>query len=377
MATISLCMIVKNEEETLERCLKSANQFVDEIVIVDTGSTDKTKEIAEKFKAKIYDFKWIHDFSAARNFAFKKATKEFILWLDGDDYITDENINKIKEIKESVTKEIDGFSMIYSLSRDINGKTTYSLRRNRLVRRSKHFKWIGRIHEYLEVSGNIIPADIEIYHGKLKPHGTRNLDIFEAMKKDGVEFNPRDTFYYGNELYYNAKYKEAIEQYTKFIDSGLGWVEDVKTASMNMSESYASLGDEEGRAKTILNSFKFDVPRADLCCKLGEYFFNKQQYIQAIFWYKVALGCIPEKNNMGIKTDEYHSWIPAIQLCVCYSNMGDYETAYYYNELTAIYYPGSEKVEYNRRFLNSKFVELGKNIPDLDIRLVNRKERYF
>ena len=89
--TLSLCMIVKDEERTLERCLNSVKSFINEIIIVDTGSKDKTKEIAKAFNAKIYDFKWINDFAAARNFSFRKATSDYILWLDGDDFINSED----------------------------------------------------------------------------------------------------------------------------------------------------------------------------------------------------------------------------------------------------------------------------------------------
>src|SRR6478752_10892384 len=92
--SISLCMIVKNEEAVIERCLTSVRPVVDEIIIVDTGSMDHTKEIVSTFTNCIYDFKWIDDFSAARNFAFSKATKDYILWLDADDVITEENITK-------------------------------------------------------------------------------------------------------------------------------------------------------------------------------------------------------------------------------------------------------------------------------------------
>ena len=78
MITISLCMIVKNEERILARCLDSVKDLVDEIIIVDTGSADATKRIAAEYTDKIYDFTWIDDFSAARNFAFSKASKEYI-----------------------------------------------------------------------------------------------------------------------------------------------------------------------------------------------------------------------------------------------------------------------------------------------------------
>ena len=74
MIKISLCMIVKDEEQVLNRCLTSVEGIADEIIIVDTGSTDKTKDIAKKFTDKIYDFKWVNDFSKARNYSFSKAS---------------------------------------------------------------------------------------------------------------------------------------------------------------------------------------------------------------------------------------------------------------------------------------------------------------
>ena len=85
--TISLCMIVKNEETTLARCLDSVVGIADEIIIVDTGSTDRTKEIAGRYTDKIFDFPWVDDFAAARNFSFSKATMEYCMWLDASDIL--------------------------------------------------------------------------------------------------------------------------------------------------------------------------------------------------------------------------------------------------------------------------------------------------
>ena len=78
MATFSLCMIVKNEQNVLARCLDSMADLMDEIIIVDTGSQDTTKEIAAKYTDKIYDFAWIDDFAVARNFAASKAQMDYI-----------------------------------------------------------------------------------------------------------------------------------------------------------------------------------------------------------------------------------------------------------------------------------------------------------
>lgn len=87
MVSISLCMIVKNEEAILERCLDSLEGLMDEIIIVDTGSTDNTKQVALKYTDKVYDFSWCDDFAAARNFSFSKATKEYIYAPDADEEI--------------------------------------------------------------------------------------------------------------------------------------------------------------------------------------------------------------------------------------------------------------------------------------------------
>ena len=98
MKTLSLCVIVKDEELTLERLLSTATSFADEIVVVDTGSTDKSKQIAQKY-ANVYDFLWIDDFSAARNYAIELCTCDLIIWLDADDVVPQETVKKINELK--------------------------------------------------------------------------------------------------------------------------------------------------------------------------------------------------------------------------------------------------------------------------------------
>ena len=81
----------ENEEEVLADCLSSVQDIVDEMIIVDTGSTDQTKDIAHSFSAKVLDFEWVQHFAKARNFAFSHATKEYILWLDADDVLLEED----------------------------------------------------------------------------------------------------------------------------------------------------------------------------------------------------------------------------------------------------------------------------------------------
>ena len=184
MISISLCMIVKNEELTLERCLKSIQDIVDEIIIVDTGSTDKTKEIAYKFTNKVYDFKWCDDFSKARNYSFSKATKEYIMWLDADDVILEKDRVKLQHLKETLDKKTDIVMLKYDLNLDENGVPALSYYRERILKRKNDYKWKSPIHEVIELKGKLLYEDISITHQKEKHHDPkRNLRIFETMKK--------------------------------------------------------------------------------------------------------------------------------------------------------------------------------------------------
>ena len=107
MITISLCMIVKNEEKTLDRCLSCVAELMDEIIVVDTGSTDRTKEIAARYTDRIYDFAWVDDFSAARNYAFSKATGDYIYSADADEFLDEENRVRFRLLKENMYPEIE------------------------------------------------------------------------------------------------------------------------------------------------------------------------------------------------------------------------------------------------------------------------------
>ena len=104
MIRLSLCMIVKNEEAVLTRVLASAIQFADEILIADTGSTDRTVEIARQYTKHIYHYPWNDDFAAARNFICEKVTTEYWMWLDADDVVPAESITAILKLKETLSK---------------------------------------------------------------------------------------------------------------------------------------------------------------------------------------------------------------------------------------------------------------------------------
>jgi len=349
---ISLCMIVKNEEDTIYRCIDSVKDIVDEIIIVDTGSTDNTIQILKSLDIIPYQFKWINDFSSARNFSFSKATKDYILWLDADDILNPDDIEKFKILKSTITNDVDAVSMNYVLSTNEHGEFIHSLKRNRLVKNSKNFKWIGFIHEYLEVYGNIIHSNINIIHKKIKSYSNRNLLIYEDLISKGHKLSPRDEFYYANELYDNQKYDEAIIQYEKFLNTNKGWIEDIKYALYKMADCYEYKNDKENEINTLFRAFKYDTPRSDFCCRIGLYFFNQNNIDAAIFWYNLALQVAPDENYMGIISKDTYTFIPWVQLCVCYYKKGNIKKSYLCNEKAASYHPNHPAVLYNKDFFS-------------------------
>lgn len=353
MITISLCMIVKNEEDVIANCLESVKDIVDEIIIVDTGSDDKTKRIVKKYTEKIYDFKWIDDFSAARNFAFSKATKDYILWLDADDVVLPEDGEKFKALKETLDPTVDSVTAKYNTAFDEYGNVTASYRRNRLVKRSNNFQWFGFVHEYLAVGGNIINSEIAITHRKLKQTPKRNLEIYQNKLKEGVVFTPRDILYYGNELYDHRMFDEALQYYNKFLDSKQGWFEDNIRVCEKICDYYQSIDKVEDGRKYAFRSFEYDTPRAEACCKIGFSFLHEKKYKQAAFWYEQATKLEKPKDSWGFFNDACWTWLPHLQLCVCYDRLGDHKLAYEHNEIAAKFRPNDSRILYNRNYFKS------------------------
>ena len=211
MVTISLCMIVKNEEAVLGRCLESVRAVVDEIIVADTGSTDKTKAVAAAFGSQVYDFSWQDDFAAARNFSFSKANMDYCMWLDADDVMDPVQLERLAEWKRQADGSADAVMLRYVAGFDEEGQPAFCYYRERLLKRTGSFLWKGRVHEAIAVSGKIEYLDIGVEHrSQKKEYSRRNLQIYERMLAEGVQFEPRDGFYYARELYYHRQYREAV-----------------------------------------------------------------------------------------------------------------------------------------------------------------------
>ncbi|RAV04562.1 glycosyltransferase [Paenibacillus sp. YN15] len=357
--TVSLCMIVKNEEEALERCLSSVKDLVDEIVIADTGSTDKTREVAASFGAVIVEFPWIDDFAAARNHVFSKATKEYIMWLDADDIILAKDRQLLAETLYTLNPAIDSVTMPYNIGVNANGKVSYSLRRNRIVRRERGFRWIGAVHEYLEVFGNIVHSEAAVTHRKEKAYTDRNLQIYRKQQAAGKDFSIRDLYYFANELRDNQLFEEAAVYYKKFLATGLGWVEDQINACLKLSACYSRMYEQDKALQALFRSFHFDKPRAEACCRIGKFFYDQspKRLDQAIYWYELATVLPKPKGALAFVEHDAWTWLPLLNLCLCYDQLGQYEKANEYNNRALAYNPEHPSMLHNKKYFEGKFAK--------------------
>lgn len=250
--SISLSMIVKNEGKHLYDCLNSVNDVVDEIVIVDTGSTDNTLEIAKSFNAKIFYFDWNDDFSAARNFSLSNCTGKWILYLDADERLDKKSAVKIKSLTET-NDNVGYYCTIVSYDSEI--QRSNSIKYVRFFRNNSEAKFTGKVHEQItpsleKLNYKFINSDLVIHHigydiskdGK-KQKALRNLKLLEKDFKT----NPNDyvLFQIGQSNFVLENFSEAENNFLQLVNSD-------KLNKQFKAESYSYL------AQISLNKFKVD-----------------------------------------------------------------------------------------------------------------------
>lgn len=189
MPQLTLSMIVKNEEKYLRECLESVRGIADEIVIVDTGSTDNTIAIAEEFNAKIFHFEWINDFAAARNYALERSAGEYVLYMDADERLNEKSIPELKKIVQSGIK--GAFNCTVNNIDTITNRP-HLMKYTRLFKNNRKLKFLGAVHEQIidsvkKLNYTILNCNVEIIHigynvhkDKLMEKAKRNLELLLA-----------------------------------------------------------------------------------------------------------------------------------------------------------------------------------------------------
>lgn len=356
MATVSLCMIVKNEEDVLERCLKPMRKLVEEIIVVDTGSEDGTKEIAGRYADRVEDFVWTEDFSAARNAAFALASCEFCMWLDADDVLPEREQEAFLRLKEGLTLDTDVVNCNYAVAFDTEGRPSFFYPRERLVQNGKGFVWRGRVHEAIDAWGKTVNSDVTIEHRKERSKDPdRNLRIYERMAAEGERFDPRARLYYGRELAGHKRDQEALEQLLSVMEDESAWTEYRIEACLNGASCADRLGRGREGLKYLFGSFVFDLPRAELCCEAGRIYMGMEDYRRAAFWYEEALRAQEPEETARFNRRECRDLVPWLQLLVCWDKLGEHEKAYEYHLLVKEHYPNASQVKQNESYFRSIF----------------------
>ena len=331
MVTISLCMIVKNEEKILRRCLDSIKGLMDEIIIVDTGSTDSTRKIAEEYTEKVYDFEWINDFSAARNFAFSKASCDYIYSADADEVVDEENYERFRELKETLLLEIEIVQMYYG--NQLSFGTIYNFDRElrpKLFKRLRTFVWEEPIHEAVRLSPVIFDSEITITHLPENSHADRDLIAFRRQTDQGKKLSARLRNIYAKELFISGTDEEfllAEAYFTREADEGCLPEDQLK-------EAVSVIVKASRLRKDYLKMYRYAMKDiagegvSEVCFELGEYYYEAGIYDEAAVWFYNAF-----HETGSILNIHYSGDFPLKRLSLCYEKMGQPDLALTYGQM--------------------------------------------
>lgn len=329
MITISACMIVKNEEENLRRCLDSVRDIVDELIIVDTGSTDKTKEIALEYTGKVYDFKWCDDFSAARNYSFSLATMDYIYMPDADEVLDSENRLRFKNLKEVLMPEVEIVEMRYV--NQLQNGTVYNFDeeyRPKLFKRTRSFTFIDPIHEMVRLDPVVFESDINICHMPKNLHSGRDLEIFrKTIEKEGT-ISDRLIRMYARELLVSGDDKD-LKKALVFFENVAETSEnaDIRKLSYIIISKAALIKNDVSKLLKYSMKDVVENSSSEICTILGQFYEESKDYKEAAVWYYNARYETEAELNLRYK-NEY----PLQGLIRVYKALGEEETVKSYEE---------------------------------------------
>lgn len=343
---ISVCMIVKNEEKILEKSLKSMSKYDFDIVIVDTGSTDKTKEVALKYTKNVFDYKWCNDFAKARNFSISKAKGDYILVIDADEILENFDTNNLEKLVEQ-NKDKVGRVLILNRYTKNNEKLVYKERVSRLFKKDK-FKYSGRIHEQITEINNKsydtynVPIVLNHYGYEKneinrKNKISRNINLLtDELKENGND--PYVLYQLGKSYYMNENYEKAIESFSKAmdfdLDTKLEYVQD-----MIESYGYALINSKKYKESfNIINLYNEFNKSCDFVFLCGLIYMNNGMFNEAIDEFLKAL------KFRECKMEGVNSYLSNYNIGVIYECLGNFNEAYKYYKKSISYKKSKERL---------------------------------
>ena len=330
----SLAIIARNNENTIGQTLESVKLFIDEIIVVDTGSTDKTKEVAESHGATTYDFEWIDDFAAARNFAFSKATGDWVMWLDTGDVVPPESQEKWAWLKSTniINQRPQNEELIWAeLNRCIEpqtGRITFHYPTPRLAYRAANPKWTGAVHEVLSTDNGVSwyfgEGSVNDPFGYDQKPTERNIKILKRLLDEGDE-TPRTAYYYANELRDLERNEEAIAAYHAFLQKQhFTW--EYYEALLSLSKVHKRMSQDLEASGFLLQAIYFAPQRAEAWLLIGDIAYENQRWEQAIPFYRACIGAVAPNDGAPVFHPAYQH-LPLERMAFCHLALDDVKTA--------------------------------------------------
>jgi len=360
-AGVSLCMIVKNEERFLRACLESVRGAVDEICIVDTGSTDATREIAAAFGARIVERAWRSDFAWARNEALALATRRWIIVLDADETLRPESIPTLRTLANVPAAATGLWVRCYNHVDDYAGTGASSHAIARVFPNSPRIRYVSPIHEYITCDGT--ETGIEARHGALaidhygylgaivKERGKaeRNLAIIQAA----VASDPGNPFHWynlGTTALIEKRGEAAIAALEKMLelvgDEARGFV---PSGLSFLADAYNDYRDD---GETALRYAEFSLKRSPRFANAhfvqGKALARLGRYAEAIEAFHASIADLPHNKAQFLVDDEIGVWKAHSEIGSAYGRLGDKQRALEWFEKALANRPGVLPVMYNR-----------------------------
>ena len=360
---LSICIIVKNDEVALEKCLKSLAPYEVEIVIVDTGSTDKTKKTAKRYTDSVYDFKWCDDFSKAKNYAVHLAKNEMVLVLDSDEWIESLDEKELCKLMQKNQGQIGRIQRVNLLEKD--GIPQDNKEWIHRIFSKEHFMYEGKIHEQVISKRKqeylTYQAPITIMHTgylgtkeKLEAKAKRNLTLLLLELKEEEE-DPYILYQLGKSYYMISEYQKACEYFAEGLEFDvnpeLEYVND-------MVETYGySLINSKQYEEALLFENIYDQfgDTADFQFLMGLIYMNNEMFEKAIEEFEKATRCI---HSRVIGVNAYLAWYNIGVILEC---LGYKEKAIVYYEKCGSYEKSLERLA----FLSEELRILNKNPESL------------
>lgn len=316
---ISACVITKNEEANIGRCLESLKSIADEIILVDTGSTDKTVELATGYGAKVYRYQWENDFAAAKNYALSKAMGQWIIFLDADEYFSEGSIDKVRSYLTVMNKKTECHGIcvrIININQDMDNREMSSFTTIRIFRKLPNIKYKNAIHEEIYNTKGMVNLfvsedTIEVYHtgystSIVKKKLQRNLDII--LQDIAMNGEHKKHYRYLCDCYHGlGEFDKAVKYGRLHLNSGgtsLG-AESIVHGKLIDSLLHSSENSTEIREaiQAAIKAFP-DIP--DFYNAYGQYAWGQHAYKIALEYFLKTIAVYEKKKKNDVEADTFN-----------------------------------------------------------------------